>query len=65
MIASSPMKSDEVDEVNRHFGVIAKGLQSQFELAVEALDAKIDVLGRDLAAMREETRRGFAQAQGN
>ena len=59
----SPMKSDEIDEIKRHFGVVAEGLQSQFKLAVEALDAKIDVLGRDLVALREETRLGFAETQ--
>jgi len=57
------MKSDEVEEIKRHFGVVAEGLQSQLKLAVEALDAKIDVLGRDLVALREETRRGFAETQ--
>ena len=53
------MNSAEVDEVKRHFNVVAEGLRSEIRLlaeAVTAVDQKVDRLEVRMEEQFEETR---------
>ena len=53
------MTSAEVEEIKRHFSVVAEGVEKKVELvneAVAALDAKVD---RWISSFEERMARGF------
>ena len=63
MVKSAVMTSAEVEEIKRHFGVVAEGPEKRIQVVAEAVtqfDSKVD---RDLAGLREEMRAGFAEVK--
>jgi hypothetical protein len=57
------MTSAEVEEIKRHFGVVAEGLEKSIKVVAEAvtqLDARMD---RELGSLREEMRASFGEVK--
>jgi ubiquinone biosynthesis protein UbiJ len=54
-----PMNNEEMEEIKRHFGVIAESLRSDIQLIAEGHD----VIRRELHTQREELKEEFKETK--
>lgn len=57
------MTSVEVEEIKRHFVVVAEGIEKKIQLVAEAVAELNEKVERELGSLREETNRGFVETQ--
>jgi len=57
------MSSEDLDEIKRHFNVVAERIESKIALAVEALDSKIEAVDGKVSSLRIEMRDGFDEVK--
>ena len=48
------MNPDEMDEIKRHFGVVAEGLEHKIQLVAEGVANLNEKFDREISAFREE-----------
>jgi hypothetical protein len=57
------MNSAEVDEVKRHFNVVAEDLRSEIRLVAEAVTAVDQRIDREASALRTEMKEQFEETR--
>jgi hypothetical protein len=57
------MNSAEVDEVKRHFSIVAEGLSSEIRLVADAVAAVDQKLDREIATLRTEMNEQFEETR--
>ena len=57
------MDKDQVDEIKRHFDVVAEQFRSDLKVAVEGLDAKIGAMDAKVDRLEKKMDEGFAEVK--
>ena len=57
------MDDDTVEEIKRHFGVVAEDLRDRISAFAEGQDALRTELKAEISELRDETRREFAETR--
>lgn len=57
------MDSETIDEIKRHFGIVAEDLRSEIRAVAEGQVALRDELTRDLFEFRQEVRAEFDEVK--
>ena len=57
------MDRETVDEIKRHFGVVAEGVRGDVRAVAEGLGALRDEMRREFAAVRSEAAREFEETR--
>ncbi len=63
LIRFPEMTSQEVEDIKRHFTVVAEGIEKKVQLVAEAIGELDEKLDREIGGLREETTRGFVELE--
>lgn len=57
------MNNEQMEEIKRHFGVVAEGLEHKIQLVAEGVTNLDEKLDREMDSLRHEMRTEFAEVK--